>query len=90
MRFPTRRFTFISPGAARKVKRWTSKSKRGASCASANASTNCLRIIPVKPIERIIHDTDRNYYMDAAEAVEYGLIDEVLVSTKTEKKEEKK
>ena len=41
-------------------------------------------------IERIIHDTDRNYYMDAAEAVQYGLIDEVLVSTKAEKKDAKK
>jgi ATP-dependent Clp protease, protease subunit len=41
-------------------------------------------------VERIIHDTDRNYYMDAAEAVQYGLIDEVLVTTKTEKKETKK
>ncbi|MCI0475736.1 MAG: ATP-dependent Clp protease proteolytic subunit [Anaerolineales bacterium] len=41
-------------------------------------------------VERIIHDTDRNYYMDAADAVAYGLIDEVLISTKVEKKEEKK
>jgi ATP-dependent Clp protease, protease subunit len=32
-----------------------------------------------QPLERIIHDTDRNYYMDAPEAVTYGLIDEVLV-----------
>lgn len=43
-----------------------------------------------QPLERIIHDTDRNYYMDAAEAVEYGLIDEVLVSAKAEKLEAKK
>jgi ATP-dependent Clp protease, protease subunit len=44
-----------------------------------------------QPLERIIHDTDRNYYMDASEAVEYGLIDEVLTSPKgKEKKEEKK
>jgi ATP-dependent Clp protease protease subunit len=43
-----------------------------------------------QPLERIIHDTDRNYYMDATEAVEYGLIDEVLVSSKAEKKETKK
>ena len=43
-----------------------------------------------QPIERIVHDTDRNYYMDAAEAVEYGLIDEVLISPKVEKKEEKR
>lgn len=41
-------------------------------------------------IERIIHDTDRNYYMDAPVAVQYGLIDEVLISAKVEKKEEKK
>jgi ATP-dependent Clp protease protease subunit len=33
-----------------------------------------------QPLERIIHDTDRNYYMDAPEAVTYGLIDEVLSS----------
>jgi ATP-dependent Clp protease protease subunit len=38
-----------------------------------------------QPVERIIHDTDRNYYMDAPEAVKYGLIDEVLTSSKTEK-----
>jgi ATP-dependent Clp protease protease subunit len=41
-------------------------------------------------LEQIIHDTDRNYYMDAAEAVKYGLIDEVLISAKAEKKAEKK
>jgi ATP-dependent Clp protease protease subunit len=41
-------------------------------------------------LERIIHDTDRNYYMDAAEAVTYGLIDEVLASPKAKKKEETK
>jgi ATP-dependent Clp protease, protease subunit len=33
-----------------------------------------------QPLERIVHDTDRNYYMDAPEAVTYGLIDEVLTS----------
>ena len=48
-----------------------------------------------QPLERIIHDTDRNYYMDAPEAVTYGLIDEVLVgpdksSAKEKKKEEEK
>jgi len=40
-------------------------------------------------LEQIIHDTDRNYYMDAPEAVKYGLIDEVLISAKAEKKEKK-
>lgn len=43
-----------------------------------------------QPLERIVHDTDRNYYMDSPEAVTYGLIDEVLVSTgKSEAKEKK-
>jgi ATP-dependent Clp protease protease subunit len=31
-----------------------------------------------QPEERIAQDTDRNYYMTAAQAVEYGIIDEVL------------
>ena len=42
-----------------------------------------------QPLERIVHDTDRNYYMDVAEAVTYGLIDEVLVSEKKAKPENK-
>ena len=28
--------------------------------------------------ERIIHDTDRNFYMDAEQAVAYGIVDEIL------------
>jgi len=41
-------------------------------------------------VERIVHDTDRNYYMDAPAAVEYGLIDEVLVpAAKGDGKEQK-
>lgn len=44
-----------------------------------------------QPLERIIHDTDRNYYMDAPEAVTYGLIDEVLVGPeKSDGKEKEK
>jgi len=31
-----------------------------------------------QPIERIIHDFDRDYYMDAKGAIEYGIIDEIL------------
>ena len=34
-----------------------------------------------QPIERITEDTDRDYYMTAAQAKEYGLIDEVLEPT---------
>ncbi len=40
-------------------------------------------------IEKIIHDTDRDFFMDANSAKEYGLIDEVLQSTEPEKKKEK-
>ncbi len=35
-----------------------------------------------QPLERIERDTDRNYYMSAQEALEYGLIDGVLDSSK--------
>jgi ATP-dependent Clp protease protease subunit len=31
-----------------------------------------------KPVEQIREDTDRDFWMTGAEAVEYGLIDEVL------------
>lgn len=38
-------------------------------------------------MDRIIHDTDRDYYLNPVSAVEYGLIDEIL--TKPEPKETK-
>ena len=31
-----------------------------------------------QPIEKIKEDTERDYYMSAQEAVEYGLIDKVI------------
>ena len=31
-----------------------------------------------QPMERIVQDSDRNYYLTASQVVEYGLIDEVL------------
>jgi len=37
-----------------------------------------------QPVEKIAHDTDRDFYLSAEQAVEYGLIDEIL--TKPEKK----
>jgi len=40
-------------------------------------------------IETIIHDTDRDFFMDADAAKEYGLIDEVLHSPEPDKKKEK-
>ncbi len=35
-------------------------------------------------IEKIAHDTDRDFYLDPQQAVEYGIVDEIL--TKPEKK----
>ena len=35
-----------------------------------------------QPLEKVSEDMERDYFMTAAEAMEYGLIDEVLVSAK--------
>ena len=32
-----------------------------------------------QPLDRVIHDTDRDFYLNPEQAVEYGLIDEILV-----------
>jgi len=37
-----------------------------------------------QPLERIVQDTDRNYWMTAPEAVEYGIVDEVLSKAEPE------
>lgn len=37
-----------------------------------------------QPVERIIKDGDRDYYMSAIEAKEYGLIDDVVIHRKKE------
>src|SRR5215470_18683434 len=39
-----------------------------------------------QPIERIRRDTERDYYMSAPEAKEYGLIDEVIVHKHNDRK----
>jgi ATP-dependent Clp protease protease subunit len=31
-----------------------------------------------QPVEKVAHDTDRDFIMSAAEAAEYGLVDEVI------------
>jgi len=31
-----------------------------------------------QPLEKIVHDTDRDFYLNPQQAVEYGLVDEVL------------
>jgi ATP-dependent Clp protease protease subunit len=38
------------------------------------------------PLDKIKHDTERDFFMSAGEAKEYGVIDEILVKKKEEKK----
>jgi len=42
-----------------------------------------------QPIEKISHDLDRDYYMTAEQAKEYGLIDEILVKPAKDAKAKK-
>ncbi len=41
-----------------------------------------------QPLDKVIHDTDRDFYLNPEQAVEYGIVDEIL--TKPEKEETKK
>ena len=43
-----------------------------------------------QPLEKIAKDTDRNFFMDAKEAQEYGIIDEILSKRGMEKSSKKK
>ncbi len=40
-----------------------------------------------QPVEKVHHDSDRDYYMEALEAKAYGLVDEVVTSRKDVKME---
>jgi ATP-dependent Clp protease protease subunit len=41
-------------------------------------------------MDKITHDTDRDYYLSPVQAVEYGLIDEVLTKPESDKDDKKK
>jgi ATP-dependent Clp protease, protease subunit len=43
-----------------------------------------------QPIERIAKDTDRDFYMDAQQAKEYGVVDDILMKQALEAEEEEK
>jgi len=43
-----------------------------------------------QPLDKITHDTDRDFYLNPEQAVEYGLIDEVLVKASEEEEKGKK
>lgn len=40
----------------------------------------------LRPIEKVREDTDRDFFMSAAEAKEYGILDEVIISEEKAKK----
>jgi len=43
-----------------------------------------------QPMEKIVRDTDRDFYLNPEQAVEYGLIDEILAKPEKKKEKEKK
>ena len=43
-----------------------------------------------QPLEKVTHDTDRDFYLSAAQAVDYGIVDEVLTKPKDKDKEKDK
>ncbi|HTY81223.1 MAG TPA: ATP-dependent Clp protease proteolytic subunit [Dehalococcoidales bacterium] len=43
-----------------------------------------------QPMERIIHDTDRDFFLNPEQAVEYGIIDEVLAKPSDSKEDKSK
>jgi len=43
-----------------------------------------------QPLDKITHDTDRDFYLNPQQAVEYGLIDEILIKPSKESDKPKK
>ncbi len=39
-----------------------------------------------QPMEKVVHDTDRDFYLNPEQALEYGLVDEILAGPKVEAK----
>jgi ATP-dependent Clp protease protease subunit len=42
-----------------------------------------------QPAEKITHDTDRDFYLNAEQAVEYGIVDQILSGAEGKKQKEK-
>jgi len=43
-----------------------------------------------QPMEKVVHDTDRDFYLSPEQAVEYGIVDEILSKPSEDKKKDKK
>ena len=72
-----------SPAAAARASPPTSRSRRARSCGCATCSRRCCPTTPVGPRSEVRKDIERDKILTAAEAVEYGLIDEVVSTRKT-------
>lgn len=46
-------------------------------CAKKKKLNKMLSEMTGQPLERIEHDTDRDYFMDAEEAMRYGIVDQI-------------
>ena len=54
-----------------------------------NTLNNILSEATGQPIEKIVEDTDRNFFMSADESKEYGIIDDVLTQRQIKSKKSK-
>ena len=63
-----------------RVRRSTSRSRPRRSCACASRSTRSSPTTPARTVEKVARDTDRDFIMGAAEAKEYGIVDEVITN----------
>ena len=64
--------------AARRARRRTSRSRRRRSCISARKMNELLAKHTGRPVEQIERDIDRDRFMSAEEAKDYGLVDNVI------------
>jgi ATP-dependent Clp protease protease subunit len=78
MSLPSSRIMIHQPSAAPKVKLVISPSKPKRSSILNRDSIPCWLTTPVNPTDRIANDTERDFFMSAVEAKEYGLIDQVI------------
>ena len=81
-RSPTPASCSTSPGAARRAPRPTSRSRRRRSSRRSRRCRASSPSTPAAPSTQVERETDRNKYMSAKDARQYGVIDEVVESLK--------
>ena len=66
--------------AARRARPSTSRSRPRRSPATASCSSELIAEHTGQPLEKVAKDTDRDFILTAEEAVEYGVVDEIITS----------